>query len=262
MLNQRGKGRFTLIELLVAIAIIAIIASMLLPALTQARESAREALCISNLKQLHLGMTLYADEHDGTIASSCRREFDDTNWSGPNFHGGDWVVHWLRANSYESEVFVCPSAKYAGDDRAEDGWKMYTRGYDYIDGGKKILKANKINLWGSYGMNLYLVSGPVGLPNWVNHRKYEDKINRIEHPSRIVMFGDSYGSNLMEENRDNTGMPHNYHYRHRVDPKHLNGGPLRHRRRTGGHTVQIDGNVDWLPHHYGSPYEERFNVHY
>ena len=59
------RKAFTLVELLIVIAIIALLAAILFPAFSRARESARRSSCQSNLKQISLGLMQYAQEYDG-----------------------------------------------------------------------------------------------------------------------------------------------------------------------------------------------------
>ena len=123
-LVQRLRRGFTLIELLVVIAIIAILAAILFPVFQKVRENARRASCMSNLKQLALGVTQYTQDADelfpsgGGFAGSGDPSTNGTNWAGQ-------IYPFVKSTG----VYRCPddSTWYSGHGNVSygsmmDGW--------------------------------------------------------------------------------------------------------------------------------------------
>src|SRR5450631_1122108 len=96
--GKSGKFGFTLIELLVIIAIIAILAAILFPVFASAREKARQTNCLSNVKQLALGGTMYLQDYDERFMDYYIEQ-----------HGALWNVA-FEVYIKNKQVHLCPDA--------------------------------------------------------------------------------------------------------------------------------------------------------
>jgi len=187
---SHGKRRgFTLIELLVVIAIIGILAALLFPVLSRAKDRARDATCISNLKQWGITWRIYTDDNGGCFMSGT-----SVGWAR-----GAWVLAFTNGYPQKPPLLLCPKATdrrgpgdqevhTSPDDPNAVDWGGPTTAYDFpindpADPSDLLIASYALNCW-AYNPNTNNIQGRDAALHW---RKYDAVIQ----PSDTPLFLDS-----------------------------------------------------------------------
>ena len=160
LITRAHKG-FTLIELLVVIAIIALLLSIIMPALSKVKETAKLVVCASNQKQLILGVSAYAVDNDEMFPTSVAFNPISKRWNFPNLLNvlnirERAVGYYLGDYLPEVGVFMCPNAP-------QKSKSIYQKAYyDYENVTEYSSIFSSYNMyWGGYTMSDIDFVGPV-----------------------------------------------------------------------------------------------------
>ena len=170
--GARSRRAFTLIELLVVVAIIAILAGMLLPALAKAKAKGQAAVCFNNLKQMGLGQIMYVTETGKTFP---------VGYTPSNF----WMAV-IRRDVPADKIRLCPTAPVPPN-RTPTGEAVGTATTAWYGPQKTPIQWNT-GFESSYGMNGWMYS-PVGEGVADPAKQYAGE-SSYENPTKTPIFGD------------------------------------------------------------------------
>ena len=187
--RRSGTGGFTLIELLVVLAVIAILATLLLPALSRARQRAESVACQNNLRQLHLAWTLYAQDNRGELAPNLGYNPALPNWVDGLMQyetdvGNDSYLKRILPEAADTTLLVKPGIGRIGHTYLQPSSFRCPGDRSYVVlNGRRHLRARSYAMNHAMGYGGYYRWGgalrvlPVRLPDYRSSRRTSDLPN-------------------------------------------------------------------------------------
>jgi prepilin-type N-terminal cleavage/methylation domain-containing protein/prepilin-type processing-associated H-X9-DG protein len=199
---RRSSG-FTLIELLVVIAIIAILAAILFPVFAQAREKARQTSCLSNMKQLSLGIMQYTQDYDEVFPVG-HIDGSTLGWSNVS-----WTVA-VEPYIKSLGVFFCPTDAVSGENAPDPG--------AYPWAGRLISYAANGNYSSSWccapdWTSGFPLVGPMGVgggtATWLDRGRGSNTMADMKRPADTIMLAEKFSSETKFAQRNSSGFSPN-----------------------------------------------------
>lgn len=233
------KEQFTLIELLVVIAIIAILAAILMPALSSARERAKTSNCANNLKTLAFAMQQYADNNNGKAKAFGVSDKDSRSKNSSNrFIGPAWKdIYPMTLLPYIGGAYYADSTVAAQHDAAKQAICPAGRRDTKVETYLTANDGNTPNA--SYGFNTYVTSYDSNLGTAGKNRY--SVLSKVWNPSSrgLVMDVTLYNNELSSEAGTNNTSGSRYYGAYRFDYMAL-------RHNGGSNAAFCDGHVEYL----------------
>jgi prepilin-type N-terminal cleavage/methylation domain-containing protein len=271
-MRKPGEKGFSLIEVLVVAAIIALVVLLSIEPVLRVREMARRTHCITNLRQIFIGMEMYAEDYNGW-------GIPGVSWGSPQtfFHYGKWIDRYFP----NPDLFRCPATDWSAYKGFSWNYRPGIRTYSYVYNGTLYPGRQHCSYWLLFAQSDYPLLhdiDPVTYPPWYDYSNfygwhmYYNSVaaGQYKGPCPNMKWLDTFGNRMRPAYYDQYILPgekqaaaidchgdngfwYGYGLSNGVRNNHTNRAGL-HVIDDGENVIYMDGHVEWKPAGKGDYY--------